>query len=47
MPVYAALGLDLPEAERAASEVLSLPIWPALDSARIERVVTALTAALS
>ena len=47
MPIYAALELDLPEAERAASEVLSLPIWPALDSVRIERVVAALAAALS
>lgn len=47
MPIYAALEPDLPEAERAASEVLSLPIWPALDSVRIERVVAALAAALS
>ncbi len=46
MPVYD-LNLDLPQAERAASEVLSLPIWPTLDPARIQRVTSALAAALA
>jgi len=31
LPVYAHMGLSLPEAERAAQEVLSLPMGPALD----------------
>jgi perosamine synthetase len=38
--------LDLPETARAASEVLSLPVHPALSPAQLERVVTALTQAV-
>jgi len=45
--VYAGLGLgegSLPEAERAAQEVLSLPIYPELGEAQVERVVAAIRA---
>lgn len=34
-------GLDLPETERAASEVLSLPVHPSLTQADLERIVEA------
>ena len=33
--------LDLPETERAAAEVLSLPVHPSLDESDLERIVTA------
>jgi dTDP-4-amino-4,6-dideoxygalactose transaminase len=42
-PIYASLGYkhgDLPESERAAGEVLSLPIYPELTNAQIESVVS-------
>ncbi len=48
-PLYAELGYQrgsLPEAERAAGEVLSLPIYPELTAAQIERVADTLAAAL-
>jgi len=48
-PMYASLGYkrgEMPEAERAASEVLSLPIYPELSRAQIERVAEALAAAM-
>jgi len=48
-PVYASLGYrrgDLPQAERAAEEVLSLPIYPQLTSAQIERVTESLAEAV-
>jgi dTDP-4-amino-4,6-dideoxygalactose transaminase len=48
-PVFSALGHkagDFPEAERAANEVLSLPMYPELQHAQVERVVEALAAAL-
>ncbi len=48
-PLYAELGYprgSLPEAERAAEEVLSLPIYPELTEAQMERVSDALAAAL-
>jgi dTDP-4-amino-4,6-dideoxygalactose transaminase len=48
-PVFAKLGYhegDLPEAERAAKEVLSLPIYAELSSEQIHRVVAAITAAV-
>jgi perosamine synthetase len=34
-------GLDLPETERAASEVVSLPVHPSLSQADLERIVAA------
>ncbi|MBI3484078.1 MAG: DegT/DnrJ/EryC1/StrS family aminotransferase [Acidobacteria bacterium] len=46
-PMFAGLGYkagDFPEAERAASEVLSLPMYPELLPAQIERVAQALAA---
>lgn len=36
-----ARGLELPETERAASEVLSLPVHPSLSQSDLERIVTA------
>jgi dTDP-4-amino-4,6-dideoxygalactose transaminase len=39
-------GVRLPVAEAAASEVLSLPIWPEIEEATQERVVEALSRAL-
>ena len=37
-------GLDLPETERAAREVLSLPVHPSLAEGDLERIVTAVSA---
>ncbi|MDQ0645030.1 DegT/DnrJ/EryC1/StrS family aminotransferase [Microbacterium murale] len=37
-------GLDLPETERAASEVVSLPVHPSLTQADLERIATAVNA---
>jgi dTDP-4-amino-4,6-dideoxygalactose transaminase len=48
-PVYRDLGYregDFPEAERAAREVLSLPMYPELTRAQMERVAAALAEAL-
>ncbi len=48
-PIYASLGYrrgDLPVAERAASEVLSLPMYPELSTEQIDRVADAVAAAL-
>ncbi len=48
-PLYAGLGHkrgDLPESERAADEVLSLPVYPELTSEQIARVTEAVAAAL-
>lgn len=45
-PIYASLGYkegDLPESERAANEVLSLPIYPELTDTQIKSVVSSLT----
>ncbi len=39
-------GLELPETEKAASEVLSLPVHPSLTSDDLERIVTAMAAVL-
>ena len=47
MPVYETLELSLPESERAATEVLSLPIWPSLDTPRIEHIADTVKKALS
>ncbi|MBT9253601.1 MAG: DegT/DnrJ/EryC1/StrS family aminotransferase [Brockia lithotrophica] len=38
LPVYATPPGEFPEAERAASEVLSLPIWPKLPPATLHEV---------
>jgi perosamine synthetase len=45
LPAYG-LELDLPETERAAAEVLSLPIHPGLDDDDVEHVVSSLSACL-
>ena len=48
-PIYDSLGYkqgDLPETERAASEVLSLPIYPELTDAQMESVAAALADAM-
>ena len=37
-------GLDLPETERAAGEVVSLPVHPSLSAADLDRIVTAVDA---
>lgn len=47
-PVYASLGYssgDFPEAERAASEVLTLPVFPELTSDEIDEIVAAVRSA--
>jgi len=46
LPVYAHMGLSLPQAERAAREVLSLPIGPHLNPSSQEGVSEALKAFL-
>jgi dTDP-4-amino-4,6-dideoxygalactose transaminase len=48
-PVFAKLGYhdgDLPQAEQAAKEVLSLPIYAELTSEQIHRVVAAIATAV-
>jgi dTDP-4-amino-4,6-dideoxygalactose transaminase len=45
VPVYEGMGLRLPVAERLASEVLSLPIWPQMTPETQRRVASALLAA--
>lgn len=48
-PIYHSLGYrpgDLPETEKAANEVLSLPIYPELTEAQMQRVADALANAL-
>lgn len=49
-PLYASLGHrpgELPESERAAKEVLSLPMYPELTAAQVERVAENVIEALS
>jgi dTDP-4-amino-4,6-dideoxygalactose transaminase len=44
-PIYRSLGYkpgDLPETEKAANEVLSLPIYPELTEAQMQRVAHAI-----
>jgi dTDP-4-amino-4,6-dideoxygalactose transaminase len=45
LPVYSGLGHQMPVAEQACAEVLSLPIWPQMDMAAQELVVSALRSA--
>ncbi|MBI4403430.1 MAG: DegT/DnrJ/EryC1/StrS family aminotransferase [Deltaproteobacteria bacterium] len=47
LPVYRANHVRLPRAEKAASEVLSLPIWPGIKPETQVRVAEALKCALS
>lgn len=47
-PIYRSLGYksgDLPETEKAASEVLSLPIYPELTETQVQRVASTLAGA--
>ncbi len=46
LPVYADLDSHCPVSDRLAGEALSLPIWPQLDEATIQHVVSALAEAL-
>lgn len=46
-PPYRSESVRLPEAELAAQEALSLPIWPLMPAATQERVVNALIAAIA
>ena len=41
------LTTDLPETDRAAKEVLSLPVWPELGQERLERIVAAVNSVAS
>jgi len=48
-PAYAALGYyagDFPSAERLSQEILSLPMYPGLTTAQIDRVVAAIQSVL-
>jgi dTDP-4-amino-4,6-dideoxygalactose transaminase len=46
LPIYQPLGLHLPESERAAAEVLSLPIWPQMQPEAQRAVIEAVRAAV-
>lgn len=46
-PVFAQAAAELPESERAAREVLSLPLYPGLELSAQDRVIEALTSLLS
>jgi len=49
-PMFAHLGYQpgtMPQAERAAIEVLSLPVYPELSSEQVERIARAVTAAVA
>ena len=46
LPIYADLSHRLPIAEKAAEEVLSLPIWPQIEPSTQQRVAEALCQAL-
>ncbi len=47
LPVYRELGYSFPQAEMAACEVLSLPIWPQMTHAVQDRVIHSLRQCLS
>lgn len=46
LPIYAAKNWSCPESEKAAQEVLSLPIWPQLPVDVQDRVISSVLAAL-
>lgn len=46
LPIYDHVRLELPETELAASEVLSLPMWPGIRAEQQERVSSAIRTAL-
>lgn len=47
LPVYAGSNCSLPEAENAAVDVLSLPIWPQIPEKKQARIARALEASLA
>ncbi len=47
LPVYADLSYKLPESEKAADQVISLPIWPTIDIDTQKQVVEAIKTAVS
>jgi dTDP-4-amino-4,6-dideoxygalactose transaminase len=47
LPIYSYLKFDLPQACKAASEVLSLPIWPQISRTVQERVADSLRGVLA
>ncbi|MCW5940091.1 MAG: DegT/DnrJ/EryC1/StrS family aminotransferase [Fimbriimonadaceae bacterium] len=47
LPVYSGMDVSMPVSEQCAAEVLSLPIWPKIETAVQDRVVDALKAALA
>ena len=46
LPVYESLGYRLPNAEQAAGEVLSLPIWPTISPETQDIVISAVRKAI-
>jgi dTDP-4-amino-4,6-dideoxygalactose transaminase len=47
LPPYAHMGVTLTECERAAAEVLSLPIWPGMTEAVQDRIIDEIRQALA
>lgn len=47
LPIYDDANFQLPETELAASEVLSLPMWPGISGGQQERVASAIRTALN
>ena len=47
LPVYSSMKVDLPETERLATEVISLPIWPEMTTDTQLRVAEAIKRALA
>ncbi|MBN2472013.1 MAG: DegT/DnrJ/EryC1/StrS family aminotransferase, partial [Anaerolineae bacterium] len=47
LPVYAHMSISMPQAEAAAHEVLSLPMWPYFSEEQQTRVINTLTEILS
>ena len=44
LPIYDDMDVSMPNAERLAGEVLSLPIWPQMDDETQDRVIEAVAA---